>query len=463
MPRAEEPASDDQVNPARRSRFSVAWLFGGSGSGDGADHDLNDSLLNPGQDVSSSAPLWLQTIRHRATQYCCGCPCISGGGKRKPLACSCCVALAVSIGVWLLLLYQAYGDLLASLPDLAIHPVHVTGLCDAEFVAQGLVTMDNRAHWGVTVAVQTSTISLPKGPVAFSMRSDDVMAFAGATVTAQKATQLMAIGDQAAAGKFMQQFAVHGTIDAYVDVAMVVGISLLPGTYAYPYKALRTFSSLPIGAEAAIPGCLNGSTVLGKSLNKITIWQNDATAARTEVDATMSWYKAWTMTVDFPPTEWRLRNTLTREPIAYMGVPASSLENNAATASVRMNASIPKEFAVAAGDAFRRTMYLEKLSMEMVGTGQAGSIPGKCTKFAQLLQHFVYPVYVWDAAANATYNKDPYAPVRNPCKPAQVERRMEVLVDVTGVDLVRSNGTHAWMKLTLFANVSAGVPSVVRF
>lgn len=40
MPRAEDSEPAEQVNPARRSRFSVAWLFGTSGSGaDRADHD----------------------------------------------------------------------------------------------------------------------------------------------------------------------------------------------------------------------------------------------------------------------------------------------------------------------------------------------------------------------------------------------------------------------------------------
>ena len=129
MPRAEDSEPAEQVNPARRSRFSVAWLFGTSGSGaDRADHDLNDSLLNAADDNEPGAPLFLRTLQHRVTACCCGGLSRCGGGKRKPL-CGCCVLLAVSVAVWLLLLYQAYGDLMASLPDLAIHPVHVTGLC----------------------------------------------------------------------------------------------------------------------------------------------------------------------------------------------------------------------------------------------------------------------------------------------------------------------------------------------
>lgn len=477
MPRAEEFAADgdatpETTNPARRSRFSLPWRLGSSSGGtadDDMDSGLNDRLLADGDDSAAGGRGLARcgaVCRGLPARCCPGDGAAAGGKSRRPLFCGCCAALVLLLVVYGAVLYHAYAGLVASMPDLLIAPVKVSGFCDKEFVARGRVTMNNRASWAVHVTAKSSKISLSTGsadsagPVAFSMHSDDRMGFAGGATTPQDATQLVTIEDPAAAGRFLQDFAVLGEVSAHVEVQMVVEISLLPGSYSYPYISEHKFSSKPIGAEAAIPGCLNGSTVQQQSINRLKILQNDAVAARGEMSVTMSWYKAWSFTAEFPPTEWRLLNKVTREPVAYMAVPAAALKDKSAQASMTFNASVPREYAVAAGDAFRRTMDLSEISMEMVGTGHAGSTSGQCQQFAKLLENFVYPVFVWDAAKNATYNRDPYAPGVNPCKPSQVEEYVDALLDVTSLDLVRSNGTHAWLKAMLSANITDGLGTV---
>ena len=470
MPRADgeaspRPAADDaphEDNPTRRSRFSLPWRTGSGGGDDEMDSGLNDRLLADGGGSLPSArrcrpPPQCELV----CAGCCGLPSTSGGRKRwKPLACGCCAAFVVFVLVYGMLLYHAYSGLTASMPGLVIQPVKVSGFCDEEIVAHGRVTMPNKASWAVHVTAKSSKVSLPGGPVAFTMHSDDRMGFPGDTTTAQDAVQRMKIGDPVSAGRLIQDFAVLGSVTAHVEVQMAVEISLLPGVYSYPYTADHTFSSLPTGHEASIPGCLNGSTVQQQAIHRLTVLQNDPVAARAEVAVSMAWYKAWSFTAEFPPTEWRLVNKRTREPIAYAAVPAAALRASSTRAATKVNASIPKEYAVAAGDAFRRTMDLSEISMEMVGTGHAGEVSGQCQSFAKLLENFVYPVYVWDAAANATYNRDPYAPGVNPCRPSQVENYLDALLDVTSMNLVSSNGSHAWLKVTVSANITDGLDKV---
>ena len=321
--------------------------------------------------------------------------------------------------------------------------------------------MTNQAGAAVHVTAKSAKISLPGGAVAFSMRSADRMSFEGGATTAREAVQRMKIEDPAAAGRLVQDFAVLGTVKAQVEVQMLVEVSLLPGVYSHHYAAEHTFSSHNLaGSEASIPGCLNGSTVQQLAIRRLTVLQNDPVAARAGVAVAVEWYKAWSFTADFPPTEWRLVNKRTREPIAYAAVPAATLRERSARAATTLNVSIPKEYAVAAGDAFRRTMDLSELSVEMVGTGHAGAASGQCRKFAQLLENFAYPVYVWDAAANAAYARDPYPPNINPCKPSQVQNYLDALLGVTSIDMVSSNGSHAWLKVAVTANITDGLDKV---
>ena len=263
------------------------------------------------------------------------------GKGGKSLACrGGCAGLVLLLLVYGMLLYRAYSDLVASMPGLRVEPVKISGFCDEEIAARGRVTMVNQASWAVAVTVQSTNVSLPGGPVAFSMRSADRMAFAGGATTVQDAVQHMVIEDPRAAGRLVQDFAVLGTVKAHVEAQMVVEVALLPGAYSYSYKAERTFSSLPAGPEAAIPGCLNGSTVQQQAIHRLTVLQNDPAAARTEMAVSVAWYNAWSFTAEFPPTEWRLVNRLSREPIAYVAVPAAALRRKSARAATSLNASI---------------------------------------------------------------------------------------------------------------------------
>eukprot|EP01043_Picozoa_sp_COSAG02_P034539 COSAG02_NODE_2422_length_8896_cov_10.526657_4_plen_906_part_01 len=457
-PRPVAESASDTANPSRRSRFSLPWRTGSGEGNDEMDSGLNDRLLADGGGSLPGARRRWPPQCETACALCCW-PASPAGGK-KPLVCGCCAAFVLFLLVYCTVLYHAYSRLTASMPSLVIQPVKVSGFCDEEIVAHGRVTMSNQASWPVHVTAKSSKISLPGGPVAFTMHSTDRMGFAGAATTVQDAVQRMKIEDPASAGRLIQDFAVLGTATAHVEVQMAVEISVLPGVYSYLYTADHVFSSLPTGPEASIPGCLNGSTVQQQGIHQLTMLQNDPVAARGEVAVSMAWYKAWTFTAEFPPTEWRLVNKRTREPIAYAAVPAAALRASSGRAATTVNVSIPKEYAVAAGDAFRRTMERSELSVEIVGTGHAGDISGQCQSFAKLLQNFVYPVYKWDAAANATYNRDPYAPGVNPCKPSQVENYLDALLDVSSIDLVSSNGSHAWLKVTVSANITDGLDSV---
>ena len=200
MPRAEEFAADgdatpETTNPARRSRFSLPWRLGSSSGGtadDDMDSGLNDRLLADGDDSAAGGRGLARcgaVCRGLPARCCPGDGAAAGGKSRRPLFCGCCAALVLLLVVYGAVLYHAYAGLVASMPDLLIAPVKVSGFCDKEFVARGRVTMNNRASWAVHVTAKSSKISLSTGsadsagPVAFSMHSDDRIGFAGGATT----------------------------------------------------------------------------------------------------------------------------------------------------------------------------------------------------------------------------------------------------------------------------------------
>ena len=106
-----------EVNPTRRSRFSLPWRAGRAG--DDEMDGRNDRLLADGD--SSSA-----TERARASSQCERACADKRCGR---LGWGCCGALMASALVYGTLLYRVYAGLQASLPGLVIQPVRLRSLC----------------------------------------------------------------------------------------------------------------------------------------------------------------------------------------------------------------------------------------------------------------------------------------------------------------------------------------------
>ena len=438
-------------------------------------------------------------------------PCRTRGGPRSTKwKWGCCaltallvlIVYAICVGVALLNIYAAMNKTGAS-----IIPLEIGDLCGTEVPVTGQVEFDNPSWLGFAVKVKSVTVSKPESSSpAFSVRAQDdnhkmIFGGSGTSTPPPQATMLVTIHDPAQTGQLMQEYVVDMvvTMDVKVTATGYVGpfrwtledhqmvSPISPSSTDCPCLPYYRYSSEYV---STIPGCSKASPVKDKGVNHVAVLRNDRDAVTFEVTGAVSWYspvgppirsvEKWRFNANIPATEWRLKNKLTRNPIGIVAVPSFPVSKHMTELTVKTNVSVDATWAVSsprpqmhalptgafcdhgvdcraqdfAGDAFKRSMDLDLLEVDIVGAGTAA-----CPQVAKVLQHFAYPVVDWDSQANATYRSDILnnVPACYACRPEETEPYLDALVEISSVDITHTNGTHAELEVTIGADIETGV------
>eukprot|EP01047_Picozoa_sp_COSAG01_P013946 COSAG01_NODE_667_length_14389_cov_5.828202_17_plen_553_part_00 len=363
--------------------------------------------------------------------------------RKGKAACGACGVLWLYILLVAIAGARLYGSLSTTNPS--FKPISVAGVCAPQHLQLvGKVTLRNNGFSGVSVRAESCQVSLPgDSVVAMSMQQAVAMHFGGSGTTSQAGTLAAVVKDEQRAGQIMNRF-VSGHVAVDMHMSLRVKLSILPFTLSVPHSLVYTYESGGGGAGSdrwGPDGCLNRSTIKDKTVQRFTVVRNSVNDAMIALEASMTYYIPYSFSMDVPTTQWRLYNPDTGSGMATFDIARIVVHANSKQLNFQLNVTINKAQAHTAADIFSRVMapYSSDagfFSLDMAGTGRG------CDPFAGMLQHVRYPVYRWTAALNSTYNSSWAV---NPCTPGSltdVNPRMTLLVEVTKVSVLSTNGTH---------------------